>query len=559
MNNDWNIALVFILAALIPGVIGLLVALAAARLGGLAIAMVTIALPIIGVPLAKRLSEFTGGSQGSSARFSAAPEWTGLYDDQWQLYIVIAIAGVVFLLTRNLVRGKYGRAFAIVKGNEAVASSMGISPYRYKVLAFTIASLIGGVSGFLYMVVVQYTSPETMSFGHSISLLAAMVIGGAGSILGSLLGGAYYVLAPQLTNAVDSSLTAVLQGIILLVILFVLPGGLVSLPRLWRRRKSDGRRDAGRRCRIRSAGGHRHRLAHAARRIRTRNSHRHHPNPTHPHSQKRRGRTHEHNAQENADHLGRRGHRHRRRPRRRVRPRRRRRRRHGGDATEGPAEASPGITDTSLTFGITSPLTGATAGPGNCTVDGALAYFGVKNAEGGIEFGDGKTRTIEIKAYDDGYDPQKALTNFQQMVSDGVFAAGIGLGTPTNRAWREAAIDEERPAGARHDRRPAVQRPRGEPDGSSASCRSTSRRAARSASCSPSRAKTTRSRSCTRTTTTATATSRASRRPSRAPTTSRSSRSSRTRRPTRRSTRSSPSSPPAVRTSSSTRCRSPRS
>lgn len=117
----------------------------------------------------------------------------------------------------------------------------------------------------------------------------------------------------------------------------------------------------------------------------------------------------------------------------------------GGDEGDGSVTASPGITDTSLTFGITSPLTGATAGPGNCTVDGALAYFGVKNAEGGIEFGDGKTRTVEIKAYDDGYDPQKALTNFQQMVSDDVFAAGIGLGTPTNRAWREAAIDEEFP------------------------------------------------------------------------------------------------------------------
>jgi branched-chain amino acid transport system permease protein len=241
VNNDWNIALVFILAILIPGVMGLAVALAAARLGGLAIAMVTIALPIVGVPLAKRLSELTGGSQGSSARFSGAPDWTGLDDDQWQLYIVILVAGIVFLLTRNLVRGKYGRAFAIVKGNEAVASSMGISPYRYKVLAFTIASLIGGVSGFLYMVVVQYTSPETMSFGHSISLLAAMVIGGAGSIIGSLLGGAYYVLAPVVTNNIDSSLTAVLQGVILLVILFVLPGGLVSLPRLWRRRTRGDR------------------------------------------------------------------------------------------------------------------------------------------------------------------------------------------------------------------------------------------------------------------------------------------------------------------------------
>lgn len=238
VSQDWNIVLIFVLSCLIPAVVGLLIALAAARLGGLAIAMVTIALPIVGVPLAKRLSEFTGGSQGLSARFSGAPEWSGLADDQWQLYLVILIGGITFLLTRNLVRGKYGRAFAIVKGNESVAASMGISPYRYKVLAFTVASLIGGVSGFLYMVVVQYTSPETMSFGHSITLLASMVIGGAASIIGSLLGGAYYVLVPQLTNIIDPNLTALLQGAILIIVLFVLPGGLVSLPRLFRRRRT---------------------------------------------------------------------------------------------------------------------------------------------------------------------------------------------------------------------------------------------------------------------------------------------------------------------------------
>ncbi|MEF2976037.1 branched-chain amino acid ABC transporter permease [Subtercola sp. YIM 133946] len=235
VTNDWNVGLVFVASFVIPGIMGLLIALAAARLGGLAVAMVTIALPIIGVPLAKRLSEFTGGSEGVSARFTDAPEWTGLYDDQWKLYLVFAIGGAAFLLTRNLMRGKYGRAFAIVKGNEAVAGSMGISPYRYKVLAFTIASLIGGVSGFLYMVVIQYTSPETMSFGSSITLVAAMVIGGAGSIIGSILGGAYYVLVPQVTNVINPNLTAVLQGAILLAVLFVLPGGLVSLPRVVRR------------------------------------------------------------------------------------------------------------------------------------------------------------------------------------------------------------------------------------------------------------------------------------------------------------------------------------
>ncbi|MFT4306167.1 MAG: branched-chain amino acid ABC transporter permease [Microbacterium sp.] len=245
VQEGWNIVLVFALSVLLPGVLGLIVALAAARLGGLAIAMVTIALPIVGVPLAKRLSDVTGGSQGLSARFADAPDWSGLDDDQWQLYLVLLIGGIVFLLTANLVRGKYGRAFAIVKANEAVAASMGISPYRHKVMAFTAASLIGGVSGFLYMVVVQYTSPETMSFAHSITLLASMVIGGAASIVGSLLGGAYYVLVPQLTNYIDPNLTALLQGALLLLVLFVLPGGIVSLPRvlarLWRR----GRRHAG--------------------------------------------------------------------------------------------------------------------------------------------------------------------------------------------------------------------------------------------------------------------------------------------------------------------------
>ncbi|MGR0221402.1 ABC transporter substrate-binding protein [Agromyces sp. ZXT2-6] len=116
----------------------------------------------------------------------------------------------------------------------------------------------------------------------------------------------------------------------------------------------------------------------------------------------------------------------------------------GGGDGEG-AETSPGITDDSITLGVTTPLSGPTAGPGTCTVAGLEAYMGARNAEGGIEFGDGQTREVEINTYDDTYDPQKALANFQQMVADDVFAATSGLGTPTNRAWREAAIDEEFP------------------------------------------------------------------------------------------------------------------
>jgi len=113
-----------------------------------------------------------------------------------------------------------------------------------------------------------------------------------------------------------------------------------------------------------------------------------------------------------------------------------------GDAAEG--APSPGITDTSLTLGITTPLSGATAGPGTCTVAGVTAYFGAKNAAGGVQFGDGKTRTVEIRALDDTYDPQQALANYNSLKGE-VFAMTAGLGTPTNRAWREAAIADEVP------------------------------------------------------------------------------------------------------------------
>jgi ABC-type branched-subunit amino acid transport system substrate-binding protein len=118
----------------------------------------------------------------------------------------------------------------------------------------------------------------------------------------------------------------------------------------------------------------------------------------------------------------------------------------GGDSGSGSGGggSSPGITDTTLTLGITTPLSGATAGPGTCTVAGVKAYFGAKNAAGGIKFGDGKTRTVDIKALDDTYDPQKAKANYDQLKGD-VFAMTAGLGTPTNRAWRQSAITDQVP------------------------------------------------------------------------------------------------------------------
>jgi branched-chain amino acid transport system substrate-binding protein len=114
----------------------------------------------------------------------------------------------------------------------------------------------------------------------------------------------------------------------------------------------------------------------------------------------------------------------------------------GGDETDAP---SPGITDTTLSLGISSPLSGPTAGPGSCTVAGLYTYLEAKNADGGFEFGDGKTRTVELTYLDDTYDPAKAVSNFRQLVDDGIFADVGALGTPTNAAILPIAQEEEVP------------------------------------------------------------------------------------------------------------------
>jgi branched-chain amino acid transport system substrate-binding protein len=115
----------------------------------------------------------------------------------------------------------------------------------------------------------------------------------------------------------------------------------------------------------------------------------------------------------------------------------------GADA--GGSASSPGITDDSISIGTSSPLSGPTAGPGSCSVAGLDSYLEAKNAAGGFKFGDGKTRTVNFTYLDDVYDPAKAVSNFRQLVNDGIFAYVGALGTPTNAAVMPIAEEEKVP------------------------------------------------------------------------------------------------------------------
>jgi len=247
-RGGWPAPLSFLLACLLPAVVGLLIAIPAVRLRGHALAILTLALPLIGVPLAKRYAGLTGGSEGLSAPMAQPPAWSGLDYDQWAYYVVLSVAAVLFLLARNALTGRLGRALSVIRENEVVAASMGISPRRYKALAFTMAAAYGGAGGWLFVYAIGFISPLELDLLLSVSLLSVMIVGGMGSVLGSILGGALYVYIPVVAGTVSPVRTTLLYGAILLLVLFFAPGGLAKaihrlghwlgpwLDRVWPRR-----------------------------------------------------------------------------------------------------------------------------------------------------------------------------------------------------------------------------------------------------------------------------------------------------------------------------------
>jgi branched-chain amino acid transport system permease protein len=226
VRADWPLPASFLLACVLPAAVGLLVAIPAVRLRGHGLAIFTLALPLIGVALAKRFVGLTRGSEGMGAQLARAPAWTGLDTDQWTYYVVLTIAAALFLLARNAVTGRVGRALSIVRGNETVAVSIGISLHRYKALAFAMAAGYGGAAGWLYVYTIGFISPVEMDLLVSINLLAMMVVGGMGSVLGSLVGGVLYVYLPVLAGTVSPVRTTLWYGAMLLLVLFFAPGGI---------------------------------------------------------------------------------------------------------------------------------------------------------------------------------------------------------------------------------------------------------------------------------------------------------------------------------------------
>ena len=220
-------------AGLVCFVVGFLFGLPALRLQGLYLALATFALATAMPQILKfqPLEPLTGGVQGIVILKPDPPPGVPLDADQWLYFFTLVVLLLMFAGARNLVTSRTGRAIMAIRDHPIAAASMGINTALYKTLTFGVSAFYTGVAGALGAITVQFVAPDSFTFLLSVSLLVGLVVGGVGSIPGSLFGGIFVLFVPNIAERVSTGLAGAIYGLILLLVIYVMPAGAAGFMR----------------------------------------------------------------------------------------------------------------------------------------------------------------------------------------------------------------------------------------------------------------------------------------------------------------------------------------
>lgn len=194
------------LAGVMTTAVGMVFGLPAARLKGLYLAIATLAAQVILEDFFARATWFTGGTAGAEAKpFSIFG--IEFISDQRYFYVVLFWVVVMFVMATNLMRTRDGRALVAVRDHYLSAEMMGINLTKYRTMSFGISSFYAGIGGALYAHYLQFVSVESITILLSIQFLGMIIIGGLGSIMGSLMGTAFMVLLPEIMTMLTQALS----------------------------------------------------------------------------------------------------------------------------------------------------------------------------------------------------------------------------------------------------------------------------------------------------------------------------------------------------------------
>jgi ABC-type branched-subunit amino acid transport system ATPase component/ABC-type branched-subunit amino acid transport system permease subunit len=210
-----------LLSLLAGAVIGLLIGLPASRLSGIYLALLTLMFAFAVPELALHFDGITGGANGLPI---VAKGFTSAVSQYWLVYACAAMAAVMILVCAST---RLGRSWRAVRDSETGAKALGLNPMTVKLGAFSISSALVSLGGALTGLLIGFVSPESFAVFISVYALLAVVLGGTGSVFGSLIGAAFIVWVPQSTGG--SIPTEVIFGAALIVVLLVAPTGVVPL------------------------------------------------------------------------------------------------------------------------------------------------------------------------------------------------------------------------------------------------------------------------------------------------------------------------------------------
>ncbi|MBA2450050.1 MAG: branched-chain amino acid ABC transporter ATP-binding protein/permease [Chloroflexi bacterium] len=246
----------FVLAAAIAGLVGALLALPTLRAKGPYLAMVTIAFSIVTFVVAQSWTDLTRGPEG--IKNIPRPEWFGvrlsdvrtfrpLGEDGPQItgdvayfWVVALVALAVQIFANNLLTGRWGRTINAVRQSEIASETVGVSVYRMKVGVFAVSAVLAGLSGALFAHQSGYIVSDTFTFNKSVELLVFVILGGARTLFGPVIGTTVLVILPEAlkTLAAYSILPAAAQpfvehylllyGALLILFLITMPNGMAG-------------------------------------------------------------------------------------------------------------------------------------------------------------------------------------------------------------------------------------------------------------------------------------------------------------------------------------------
>ena len=223
------VPLTLLAAGLATALVGLALGIPCLRLEGLYLAMATLAFGFVVTEAITNLDWLTRGNDGLRVPLARLGPWT-FGTDAARYYLAVAVAAAMILAALNVAATRTGRAFLAIRTSEIAAQASGINAAAYKTIAFVLSAFYTGVAGGLFAFVVGFLSPDAFDVFLSVDFLVMIILGGLGSVLGSVAGAAIVTVLND-SLAGFQAFRPLIFGAIMIICMLFMPGGLAAMTR----------------------------------------------------------------------------------------------------------------------------------------------------------------------------------------------------------------------------------------------------------------------------------------------------------------------------------------